>query len=155
GCSVCQDTTISDDASAPNCRCNPATGGVATGSDDWPEGSATSASAVRTRDAATTAAPAMPAAASSLRRLRSRLNVSGSCVVIAMRLLLAQENLKRAYRNLTTVRQTNRLQTHLCLRHLSLGRATRRLPELRGCRLPIKRVIAWTVLLQMREARDS
>ena len=39
GCSVCQDTTISDDASAPNCRCSPATGGVATGSGDrWRRG---------------------------------------------------------------------------------------------------------------------
>src|SRR6516165_10656651 len=97
GCSVCQDTTISDDASAPNCRCSPATGGVATGSGDWREGSTASASAVRARDAATT----MPAAASNLRRLRSRLIVSVSRVVIAMSFLLAG----RAYRNLTTVRQ--------------------------------------------------
>ena len=38
---------------------------------------------------------------------------------------------------------------------LSWGCATRRLPKLCGSRLPIKRVIAWTVLLQMLDARDS
>src|SRR3984893_9695517 len=87
GCSVCKDTTISDDASAPNCRCSPATGGVATGSDDRLEGEApASAPRVPIREAATTAPPPMPAAASSLRRLSSRLN-SVSCVVIAVRLL--------------------------------------------------------------------
>src|SRR5882724_6176975 len=41
------------------------------------------------------------------------------------------------------------------LRHLSCGRTTRRLPKSRGCRLPIERVIAWTMLLQMPDARDS
>jgi hypothetical protein len=43
----------------------------------------------------------MPAAASSLRRLRSRLIISVSRVVIAMSFLLVG----RGYRNLTTVRQ--------------------------------------------------
>jgi hypothetical protein len=41
------------------------------------------------------------------------------------------------------------------LRHLSSGRTTRRLPKLCGRRLPIKRVIAWTMLLQMLDARDG
>ena len=39
------------------------------------------------------------------------------------------------------------------LRRLSCGRATRCLPKLRGRRLPIKGVIAWTMLLQMLDAR--
>ena len=38
------------------------------------------------------------------------------------------------------------------LRRLSCGRASRRLPKLRGRRLPIKRVIAWTVLIQVLNA---
>ena len=41
------------------------------------------------------------------------------------------------------------------LRHLSCGCTTRRLPKLCGRRLPIKRVIAWTMLLQMLHARGS
>src|ERR1700730_11818042 len=40
------------------------------------------------------------------------------------------------------------------LSHLSCGRTTRRLPKLRGRRLPIKRVVAWTVLLQVLNPRD-
>src|ERR1700741_4275102 len=41
------------------------------------------------------------------------------------------------------------------LRRLSCGRTTRRLPKLCGCRLPIKRVIAWTMLLQILDVRES
>ena len=41
------------------------------------------------------------------------------------------------------------------LRHLSSRYATRCFPKLCRCRLPVKRVLAWTVLFQMREARDS
>src|SRR5262249_6213553 len=41
------------------------------------------------------------------------------------------------------------------LRHLFCGRTTRRLPKLCSRRLPIKRVIAWTMLLQMLDARDG
>jgi hypothetical protein len=44
--------------------------------------------------------------------------------------------------------------TALGLRHLSCRRTPRRLPKLRGHRLPIKRVIAWTVPLQVIDARD-
>ena len=40
------------------------------------------------------------------------------------------------------------------LRRLSCGHATRRLPKLRGRRLPIKRVVAWTLLLQVLKPRD-
>jgi hypothetical protein len=43
----------------------------------------------------------------------------------------------------------------LGLRRLSCGRTTRRFPKLCGCCLPIKRVIAWTMMLQMFHARDS
>ncbi len=38
--------------------------------------------------------------------------------------------------------------------HLPCGRTTCRLPELRGRRLPIKRVIAWAMVLQMLDSRD-
>src|SRR5690349_9999865 len=41
------------------------------------------------------------------------------------------------------------------LRRLSCRRTTRRLPKLRGCRLPVERVIARTVLLQMGDAGES
>jgi hypothetical protein len=40
------------------------------------------------------------------------------------------------------------------LRRLTCGRASRRLPKLRGRRLPIKRVIAWTVLIQVLNPPD-
>src|SRR5262249_30816952 len=41
------------------------------------------------------------------------------------------------------------------LRHLPCVRATRRLPKLCGCSLPIESVIAWTMLLQVFHARNS
>src|SRR6516164_10428409 len=85
-CSVCQDTTISIAASAPNCKCSPATGGVVSRSGDGGAAGAPRAAPVPMRDAATTAPPAIPAAASSLRRLSSRLNAVSS-VVMALRLL--------------------------------------------------------------------
>ena len=74
GCSACQDTTISEDASAPNCRCSPATGGVATGSGDGGDEGAAVASPAPIRGATIMVPPAMPAAAISRRRLSSRLN---------------------------------------------------------------------------------
>src|SRR5208337_2345978 len=70
-----------------NCRCNPATGGVATGPGGGDKEGAAAASPVPIRDAAAMAPPAMPAAAAiSLRRLSSRLNLV-SCAVMAARLL--------------------------------------------------------------------
>jgi hypothetical protein len=82
-CGVCQDTTISDDASAPNCRCSPATGGVVIGSGDGREAGVAWAAPVPTRDAATAAPPAIPAAASSLRRVSSRSNPVARVVMAA------------------------------------------------------------------------
>src|SRR5262249_10507465 len=104
-CSVCQDTTISDEASAPNCRCSPATGGVVTGSGGGgATGRATAAPTPLIRDAATAAPPAIPAAASSLRRLSSRL-ISASRLVIGYGLLHGGAP---AYQNSMTVRLTAR-----------------------------------------------
>src|SRR5271169_3580236 len=85
GCSVCQDTTISDDASAPNCRWRPATGGVGA-EPEAPRVSAgvsdaTPAPTVPMTYGANAAPPPMPAAASSFRRLNSSPNVL-SCVVM-------------------------------------------------------------------------
>src|SRR6516225_6745389 len=109
-CSVCQDTTISEEASAPNCRCSPATGGVVIGSGDG--GATGRARAVPTppiKDAATAAPPAIPAAASSLRRLSSRL-ISGSRLVMAAGLLHGGAP---AYQNSMTVRLTARALAQL------------------------------------------
>jgi hypothetical protein len=74
GCSVCHDTTISNEASAPNCRCSPATGGVVSGSAAEAGAGAASAPPAPISDAASAALPASPAAVSSLRRLSSRSN---------------------------------------------------------------------------------
>src|ERR1700733_12757033 len=82
---------MSEDASAPNCRCSPTTGGVFTGSDDGSEGTAASARPGPIIDAATTAPPPRPAAASSLRRLSSRSN-SLFCEVMAARLSNGSRN---------------------------------------------------------------
>src|SRR6476469_6248302 len=46
------------------------------------------------------------------------------------------------------------LPSKTILRGLSCGRATRRLPKLRGRRLPIKRVVAWPLLLQVLKPGD-
>src|ERR1700735_1185227 len=82
GCSVCQDTATSDDASAPNCRCNPATAGVPDGSGDWPgTAAAADASPTTLKEAASSAPDPIPAAASSLRRLSSRLGLGSSVVM--------------------------------------------------------------------------
>ena len=86
GCSVCQDTTISGEASAPNCRWSPATGGVATGSDGAEFRVAGAVSWALAKEAASNAPVPTPAAARSLRRLNARLD-SWSNVVMTKKLL--------------------------------------------------------------------
>src|SRR5262249_59733104 len=117
-CSVCQDTTISEEASAPNCRCSPATGGVVIGSGGGgATGTARAAPTPPIRDAATAVPPAIPAAASSLRRLSSRL-ISVSRLVMAAGLLhggcttlsqLDDSSTSRSRSSLATLRRNKHL----------------------------------------------
>ncbi len=82
GCSVCQETVTSDDASAPNCKCSPATGGVPTGAGVSSETALDCAASADVSDATASIPELMPAAARSLRRLSSRSGPA-SCVVMS------------------------------------------------------------------------
>src|SRR5271165_6577336 len=89
--SVCQDTTISEEESPPNCKCSPATGGVVTGSVEGGAAGAAAIASLPTKAADTAAPAAIPAALNSLRRLSSRLKPVCFVVMAALSLLASPE----------------------------------------------------------------